>query len=395
MNDPFYQIKLSSIKQEQQEGLEAAKKLNGKRKNMKRKVSITDYFDRMNEVHEKTNVKSLIEFDQEHSNSIKAVMVKKNENIKPTTRFISEKMLMFSKVSIKSFVCDIIDVFMFPDETTKSIYEKYKIEKCYVYQCLTDTDSTSINFIFICNYGCIVDEESARKIIFEVMTTSKILKRLDLSDEFWSQLNVQDKKLKKQVGLFEAENINTANVVTIAINPKEYLEEFEDLSINKKHKGIKKGTPGMDFSTYCSKLASITDYFESHIKPNKIKIKQKRFQIINDGMQMNTVNKIQFGQLNDKRFYFPNGIVSLPFGHFLFDELRKERSGNRNIHLQIKEKKWEFIKKENEILNKNERISIFCQIINSTPNLLTLKSEIPTLLCLLSTKDYIAKNYWR
>ena len=98
MNDPFYQIKLSSIKQEQQEGLEAAKKLNGKRKNMKRKVSITDYFDRMNEVHEKTNVKSLIEFDQEHSNSIKAVMVKKNENIKPTTRFISEKMLMFSKV---------------------------------------------------------------------------------------------------------------------------------------------------------------------------------------------------------------------------------------------------------------------------------------------------------
>ena len=110
---------------------------------------------------------------------------------------------------------------------------------------------------------------------------------------------------------------------------------------------------------------------------------------------MNTVNKIQFGQLNDKRFYFPNGIVSLPFGHFLFDELRKERSQNRNIQLQIKEKKWEFIKKENEVLNKNERLSTFCQIINGTPNLHTLKSEIPTLPCLLSTKDYIEKNYWR
>ena len=273
---------------------------------MKRTVSITDYFDRMTEVHERTNVKSLIEFDQEHSNSIKAVMVKQNANIKPTTRFISGKMLMFAKVSIKSFVCDIIDVFMFPDETTKSIYEKYNVEKCYVYQCLTDTDSTSINFIFICDFGCIVDEDTARKIIFEVMITSKILKRLDLSDEFWAQFNVQDKKFKKQVGLFEAENINKANVVTVAINPKEYLEEFEDLSINKKHKGIKKGTPGMDFSAYCSKPASITDYFESHIKPNKTKIKQKRFQIINDTMQMNTVNKIQFGQLNDKRFYFPN-----------------------------------------------------------------------------------------
>ena len=151
----------------------------------------------------------------------------------------------------------------------------------------------------------------------------------------------------------------------------------------------------MDFSAYCSKLASITEYFDSQIKPNRTKIKQKRFQVINDAMQMNTVNKIQFGQLNDKRFYFPNGIVSLPFGHFLFNELRKERSQNRNIHLQIKEKKWDFIKKENEILNKNERLSVFCQIINGHPTLYTLKSEIPTLPSLISTTDYITSNYWR
>ena len=147
--------------------------------------------------------------------------------------------------------------------------------------------------------------------------------------------------MKKEVGLFEAENVNKANVITIAINPKEYLEEFEDLSINKKHKGIKKGTPGMDFSAYCSKLASITEYFDSQIKPNRAKIKQKRFQVINDAMQMNTVSKIQFGQLNDKRFYFPNGIV----WRFLFNELRKERGQNRKIHLQIREKKWDFMKR--------------------------------------------------
>ena len=220
--DPFYEIKLSSLKQEQKEDLEAAKKLHEKRKNMKRKPTVTDYFDRMNEVNEKANVKSLIEFDQEHSDSIKAVIIKQNPNIKPTTRLISGKMLMFAKVSIKSFVCDIIDVFMFPNETTKSIYEKYNNEKCFVYQCLTDTDSTSINFIFICNLGYVVDEEQARKIIFEVMITSKILKRLDLSDEFWAQFDVQNKNLKKQVGLFEAESINIPNVITSSINPKEY-----------------------------------------------------------------------------------------------------------------------------------------------------------------------------
>ena len=54
---------------------------------------------------------------------------------------------MFSKLSIKAFVYDIIDVFMFPNETTKNIYQKYGVEKCFVEQNLTDTDSTSI---FVC-----------------------------------------------------------------------------------------------------------------------------------------------------------------------------------------------------------------------------------------------------
>ena len=187
-------------------------------------------------------------------------------------------MLMFAKVSIKSFVCDMIDVFMFPNEKTQAIYQKYNIEKCYLYQCLTDTDSTSLNFIFTCGLNCVVDEIQARKIIFEVMIENKIIDRLDLSDDFWAEFNVQNKKLKKQVGLFEIESINVPNIITIAINPKEYREEFQDFSNNKKHKGIKKGTPGMDFSAYCSKLCNIVDYFETYFKGEKQKgkkLKQK------------------------------------------------------------------------------------------------------------------------
>ena len=394
-NDQFYDIKLASLKSEIQEGLEAAKKLTNKRKNLKRKVEITDYCERMDEVNKKKNVTSLIEFDQQNSNSIKAVMVKKNKNIKPTTRFLSGKILMFAKVSIKSFACDIIDVFMFPDQTTQSIYKKYNVEKCYVFQCLTDTDSTSVNFIFICDKNSIVDEKNARNIIFEVFVSSKILSRLDLADDFWEQFGVQNKELKKKVGLFETESINVPNVITISINPKEYMEEFENSTINKKHKGIKRGTPGMDFNTYFSKLCSITDYFDYYFKQKKTKIVQKRFQVINDGMQMKTVNKIQFGQLNDKKIYFPNGIISLPFGHFLLDEYRKEKNEIKNIQNQINERKWEFIKKENQILNKNERLLVFSQIINGTPTIYNLESNEPTLHFGHSTKDYIEKNYWR
>ena len=99
-------------------------------------------------------IKSLIDFDEEYSASIKSLAIQKDTKINLTTRFLNGKMLMFSKVSIKSFVYDIIDVFMFPNEETKQIYQKNNINKCLVEQSLTNTDSTSIFFVFICDLKC-------------------------------------------------------------------------------------------------------------------------------------------------------------------------------------------------------------------------------------------------
>ena len=92
------------------------------------------------------------------------------------------------------------------------------------------------------------------------MTKSKIFERLGLSDDFWDQFDVQNKKLKKQVGLFEIESINKASVITIALNPKEYYERFVDHSDNKKHKGLKKSISGMDFDSYLSRLADLHEF---------------------------------------------------------------------------------------------------------------------------------------
>ena len=99
-------------------------------------------------------IKSLIDFDEEYSASIKSLAIQKDTKINLTTRFLNGKMLMFSKVSIKSFVYDIIDVFMFPNEETKQIYQKNNINKCLVEQSLTNTDSTSIFFVFMCDLKC-------------------------------------------------------------------------------------------------------------------------------------------------------------------------------------------------------------------------------------------------
>ena len=254
---------------------------------------------------------------------------------------------MFSKVSFKSFVYDLVDVFMFPDQESREIYQKYQVDKCYLYQNLTDTDRTSIFFVFICNLNCSVSEDKVRKIISEVMLKSKVFHQLDLWAEFYEQFDCRNESLKKRVGFFEIESIDKPNVITIALNPKEYYERFIDHSDNKKHKGLKKSTPGMDFDSYSNWLSDLTEYSNEFLyNPNKVEqIEQKRFEVKNESMQIKSVSKVQFGQLNDKRFYFSNGIISLPYGHPYLEELRKEKHKYQDIDKVIQTKKKRFFKK--------------------------------------------------
>ena len=214
--------------------LKQQKDLNKKIKGNKKRTKLTDFVDRRNEAFTNQKIKSLIDFDEEYSASIRSVAIeKKKKNVNLTTRLLNRKML--SKVSIKSFVYDLIDVFMFPNQEIQEIYQTYQVEKCYLYQKLIDKDSTSVFFVFICNLKCSVSEEKARNIIFEVLLKSKIFDCLDLSAEFCGKFNCRNENLRKKVGFFEIENIDKPNVITIALNPKEYYERFFNHSDNKKH----------------------------------------------------------------------------------------------------------------------------------------------------------------
>ena len=117
------------------------------------------------------------------------------------------------------------------------------------------------------------------------------------------------------------------------MNPKEYYERFNDHSDNKKHKGLHKSTQGMDFDSYSERLSHLKIFSRDYIKKPKKKL-QKRFQIIHESMQMKSVSKVQFGQLNDQQFYFS----------------RKERHKYRAIHKVIQEKKYEFLKEESKLI---------------------------------------------
>ena len=167
-----------------------------------------------------------------------------------------------------------VDVFCFPTEEIQRIYDYYQIEKCLLYQNLTDTDNTSLLFTFICKFESSIPESEARNIIFECVKKSKILNRLDLPNDFWKKHDVYDYSTKKQMGLFEIENIDNQNICTIAINPKEYFEKFKNRKINKKHKGVRRDIPGMSFESYAARIKNLRDDLNFERKDEK-KIIQK------------------------------------------------------------------------------------------------------------------------
>ena len=102
-----------------------------------------------------------------HSSSKKKK--KKNDQVEVTTRFLSGKVLMFAKLSLMSFIYKMLETFCFPDEKVRKIFDKYLIEKVYIYHVLTDTDSTCLQFLFISDPISDICEKKYRDIIFKAV----------------------------------------------------------------------------------------------------------------------------------------------------------------------------------------------------------------------------------
>ena len=114
---------------------------------MKRKLKNVD--EKIEECFNPRKTKMVIEFNNHQAASVKSIAVKKHNSIKVTTRFMSGKLLMFAKLSLKSFIYDVLETFCFPDENTKEIWNReYGIERVKTFHVLTDTDSTALKFIF-------------------------------------------------------------------------------------------------------------------------------------------------------------------------------------------------------------------------------------------------------
>ena len=98
----------------------------------------------------------------------------------------------------------------------------------------------------------------------------------------------------------------------------------------------------MNFEAYSERLATLHEF----CSPKKIKkITQKWFQIVNESIKLKSFDKTHFAGLNDKRYYFHNGIVSLPFEHFLLEKVRKEKHCSK-FHTEVKNEMYKFLELE-------------------------------------------------
>ena len=125
---------------------------------------------------------------------------------------------------------------------------------------MSDTDSASLEFVVITEDICDCGERKMRDILIQIFLGNDIHSRLDLPGEFFERLGRRNKAVRKQVGLYEFENIEQGIICALCINPKEYLELYGIYyETNKKHKGVKKGTKRMDFDNYVSCILTLEE----------------------------------------------------------------------------------------------------------------------------------------
>lgn len=232
------------------------------------------------------------------------------------------------------------------DKKVKEIYERYQIEKAYTYHIFTDTNSTAPKFLIISDPISEIPKTKYREISFEGICASDIVNRFDPSHDFWAQFDFQKPELRNFWGDYAVDNINNPCHLTIACNAKEYFEMFEDKGVNKKREGIKKGSSGTCFENFAARIVSITNLDNFQKPPAEYK-KGARLTINQGEMQKETSLGSKFSQVNDKRFYFSNGITSLPIFHPL---LKNQAEYKKNKGKKIENYFWD----EKEVLLKKE-----------------------------------------
>lgn len=150
-------------------------------------------------------------------------MLLKNNKVKPTTKFFIGKKLIFAEISLKSFICSLVEKLYFLNKRTKEIYDKFTVEKVFPFYVLTDMHSTSLFFIFICKPESNIPHRYFRDLLFQIFVNNEISNRLGTSHELGINTTLEI-NLLKNLSYYDIEHVgDLCQVTPKTVKPKRIL----------------------------------------------------------------------------------------------------------------------------------------------------------------------------
>ena len=128
----------------------------------------------------------------------------------------------------------------------------------------------------------------------------------------------------------------------------------------------------MEYENYAERIKSLFD--SKTYKKSKKDMKDVIHTSVKKGeMTTHKITKTKFSQLNDKRFYFPNRILSLPFGHLSLNELDeyKKNKGQR-IEKYFWTEKEKLLELEKKALKNCPRLDFLNNILLQVPKIVNI-----------------------
>ena len=118
-------------------------------------------------------------------------------------------------------------------------------------------------------------------------------------------------------------------------------------------------------------------------------------------MVLKEIEKSKFSQINDKRYYFSDGIVSLSFSHPVLTDINKfKREKQQKVESVLLVEKHPLIQLEKDAVDKNKRISLYGSILQQKPTFYhhnSLKRSVENnqnINFSQNTKIYISNGFW-
>ena len=128
----------------------------------------------------------------------------------------------------------------------------------------------------------------------------------------------------------------------------------------------------MEYENYAERIKPLFD-FKTYKKPKPDMKDVIRISVKKGEMTTHKITKAKFSQLNNKWFYFPNGIISLPFGHLSLNEIDEyKKNKGRRMEKYFWTEKEKLLEFEKGALKNCPRLDFLNNLLLQVPKIVNI-----------------------